>query len=143
MSSVHRTITGDVLIRHLTQDERMLDPELLGRHGRTARTLVKEGPLRLTLIGLAAGGEIPAHRADGPVTIQVTEGDGLVRAIDREYPMHAGDVLVLAAGVEHSVRSQAGCVLLLTLVHPTGEGAPDGAGRTPAAPGNGVPPFTP
>jgi hypothetical protein len=64
MSSMHRILDGEVLVHHLTQDERMLDPELLARHGRTARTLVKEGPLRLTIMGIAAGG----HRAHACVT---------------------------------------------------------------------------
>src|SRR6185503_19527286 len=45
LSSMHRTLDGDVLVHHLTQDERLIDPSLLARHGRSARTLVKEGPL--------------------------------------------------------------------------------------------------
>jgi len=53
MSSMHRILDGEVLVHHLTQDERMLDPGLLAKHGRTARTLVKEGPLRLTRSGSA------------------------------------------------------------------------------------------
>ena len=32
----------------------MIDPDLLARHGRSGRTLVKDGPLRLTIMGLAA-----------------------------------------------------------------------------------------
>ena len=47
MSSLRRTLDGDVRIHHLTQDQRLIDPSLLARHGRSARTLVKEGPLRL------------------------------------------------------------------------------------------------
>ena len=62
MSSMHRVLDGDVLVHHLTEDERTLDADLLARHGRTARTIVKEGPLRLTLMGLAAGGVLPPHR---------------------------------------------------------------------------------
>ncbi|HEU4721973.1 MAG TPA: hypothetical protein VFS59_11470 [Gemmatimonadaceae bacterium] len=49
MSSLHRTIEGDAIVRHLTQDQREIDQALLAKHGRSARTLVKEGPLRLTL----------------------------------------------------------------------------------------------
>ena len=56
MSSLRRTLEGDVLVHHLKRDEQMIDQSLLARHGRTARTLVKEGPLRLTVIALAAGG---------------------------------------------------------------------------------------
>jgi len=69
---------------------------LLARHGRTARTLVKEGPLRLTIMGIAAGGVLPAHRTDAHVTIHLLEGEVTFTARDREYPLHIGDVLVIA-----------------------------------------------
>jgi quercetin dioxygenase-like cupin family protein len=117
MSSMHRTIDGKVLVQHLTQDERMIDKSLLARHGRSARTLVKEGPLRLTIIAIAAGGELPAHRAEGPVTIHLLEGEVVFDAVDNAYPLVAGDVLVLAAGVEHSAHSTTGGLFLLTVVH--------------------------
>jgi len=117
MSSLRRTLEGDVLVHHLTRDERMLDESLLARHGRTARTLVKEGPLRLTVIGLAAGATIASHKAEGPVTIHLLDGDAAFDVEEQEYSLAAGDILVLASGVPHSVRSSAGCVLLLTVVH--------------------------
>lgn len=117
MSSMHRTLDGDVLVHHLTQDERMLDPDLLARHGRTARTLVKDGPLRLTIIGIAAGGLLPAHKTDAPVTIHLLEGAITFTALGREYPLATGDVLVLAPEVEHSARSETGGVFLLTVAY--------------------------
>jgi quercetin dioxygenase-like cupin family protein len=117
MSSMHRTIDGKVLVQHLTQDERMIDKSLLARHGRSARTLVKEGPLRLTIIAIAAGGDLPAHRAEGPVTIHLLEGEVVFDAVGNAYPLVAGDVLVLAAGVEHSAHSTTGGLFLLTVVH--------------------------
>ena len=42
MSSLDRVIDGDALVRHLTQDERTIDQGLVAKHGRSARTLVKE-----------------------------------------------------------------------------------------------------
>ncbi|MGI8767324.1 MAG: cupin domain-containing protein [Gemmatimonadaceae bacterium] len=124
MSSMHRTVAGEVLIHHLTQDEWMIDPVLLARHGRTARTLVKEGPLRLTMIAIAAGGDLPAHSTDGPVSIHVLQGEVRFEALDQEYPLATGDVLVLAPGVEHSARSATGCLFLLTVVHALSAGSP-------------------
>lgn len=124
MSSLNRTIEGDVLVRHLKRDEQMIDQELLARHGRTARTLVKDGPLRLTLIALASGGNMPTHRADGPVTIHLLEGDVVFDVQGQEYPLVPGEVLVLASGVQHGLRSSGGCVLLLTVVHLPSPGTP-------------------
>jgi quercetin dioxygenase-like cupin family protein len=128
MSSLRRTLEGDVLVHHLKRDEQMIDQSLLARHGRTARTLVKEGPLRLTVIALAAGGNIPSHNAEGPVTIHLLEGDAAFDVAEREYALAAGDILVLASGVQHSVRSRGGCVLLLTVVHVPSPGSSEQAG---------------
>jgi quercetin dioxygenase-like cupin family protein len=117
MSSLERKLDGDVLVHHLKYDERTIDAALLARSGRSARTLVKEGPLRLTLMALAPGGDLPGHHADGPVTIHVLEGAVRFRALGDEHALYPGDVLVFAAGVEHAAHSEAGCVFLLTVVH--------------------------
>ncbi len=117
MSSMQRVLNGDVLVHHLTQDERTLDAALLARHGRTGRTIVKEGPLRLTMMGIAAGGHIPAHRTDARVTIHVLDGAVIFDAQGREYPLQTGDVLIIAPGVEHEARSAAGATFLLTAVY--------------------------
>jgi quercetin dioxygenase-like cupin family protein len=121
MSSLHRELDGDVGIHHLTQDQRLIDPSLLARHGRSARTLVKEGPLRLTMVAIGPGGTLPAHSTGGPITIHVLEGEVTVTALEREYPLGSGDLLVLAPGMEHAARSGPGGVFLLTVVHPDPE----------------------
>ena len=122
MSSLNRTLDGDVLVHHLTEDERMIDPDLLARHGRSARTIVKDGPLRLTIMGIAAGGGMPLHSTKAPVTIHLLEGEVTFSALGRDYPLTTGDVLVFAPGVEHSAHSQKGGVFLLTVVY-LGQGA--------------------
>jgi quercetin dioxygenase-like cupin family protein len=124
MSSLERVIEGDVLVHHLRRDVEIIDQDLLVRHGRSARTLVKEGPLRVTVIALTAGGSLPSHHADGPVTIQVLEGGAVFDAAGRQFPLTIGDVLVLASGVQHGVRSDEGCMLLLTVVHLPSPGTP-------------------
>ena len=139
MSSMHRTLDADVFVHHLTKDERMLDPDLLVRHGRTARTIVKDGPLRLTMMGLAAGGVLPAHATDAQVTIHLLEGEVTFTARGRDYSLRTGDVLVLAGGVEHEARSATGGVFLLTVVYLGQEEAPanlKGDSRNRSAPGH-------
>lgn len=95
----------------------MIDPSLVAERGRSARTLVKEGPLRLTIMELDAGGYLPPHRTDGPLSIHVLRGEVTFLADDKSYPLGGGDVLVLAGGVEHAARSRDGAVFLLTVVH--------------------------
>ena len=118
MSSLNRTLSGEVLVHHLTEDERMIDQALLAQHGRSARTLVKQGPLRLTLIAIAPGGDMAAHSTSGPVSMHIVEGEIVFAALGREYVARPGDILVMASGVEHAVRSVTGGIFLLTVVHP-------------------------
>jgi quercetin dioxygenase-like cupin family protein len=118
MSSVQRVLDGDVLVHHLRRDEQTIDTVLLEKHGRTARTLVKEGSLRLTLMALAPSNVVPIHKAEGPISVQVLQGDVVFTAAGADYPLEIGDFIVVAAGVDHSLRSEQGCRLLLTVVHP-------------------------
>jgi len=117
MSPVDRTLDGPVLVHRLDKDEQTIDRELVQTHGRSARTLVKEGPLRLTLMAIAAGGNVPAHTADGPVSIQLLEGDVTFTGGGESHTLDVGDVIVYAASVEHAATSTSGCLLLLTVVH--------------------------
>jgi len=114
---MHRTITGDVLVQHLRSDVMSIDQTLLAAHGRSARTLVKDGPLRLTIMALAAGGSLPPHSTEHPLSIQVIQGDVTFFAVDQEYALTAGDVLIFGAGVEHSARSTGGASFLLTVAY--------------------------
>lgn len=117
MSSLDRTLEGDVLVHHLPRDEQTIDAALVAKHGRSARTLVKEGALRLTLMALGPSGDVPVHATDAPVSIHVVEGGVVFTAMGRDYTLAVGDVIVFGAGVEHALRSVHGCTLLLTVVH--------------------------
>jgi quercetin dioxygenase-like cupin family protein len=133
MSSMHRTISGDVLVQHLDSDAMTIDQRLLAANGRSGRTLVKEGPLRLTIMGLAAGGMLPPHSTDNPVSIQVLQGDVTFFALDNQYSLVPGDVLMFGPGVEHAARSRSGATFLLTVAYvPSGEAEP--ADPRPPAP---------
>ncbi len=124
---MHRTISGNVIVQHLGPDALTIDADLLASHGRSARTLVKEGALRLTLMGLAAGGALPPHSTDNPVSIQMLDGDVTFYALDQQYALDPGDVLIFAARVEHAAQSVHGARFLLTVAHtsPAGNTADD------------------
>lgn len=126
MSSLNRIVEGAVLVHHLPHAEQMIDRALVEQHGRSARTLVKEGLLRLTIIAIAAGGDMPPHSTSGPVSVHLLQGDAVFSAAGSDYPLHVGDVLVFASGVEHSARSDSGCTFLLTVVHEPSPGTPPG-----------------
>jgi quercetin dioxygenase-like cupin family protein len=119
MSSLDRSPRREVLGFDLDQERaRLNDPVLLERTGRNALTLVKNGPLRVVLIMVRPGGKIAPHRAAGPITAQVLDGDIRFRAAGQDHRLGTGDLLVLDAGVEHDVNSDAGGTFLLTMVQP-------------------------
>jgi quercetin dioxygenase-like cupin family protein len=108
-------LAADFLNFDLGSEMRTVRAELDGRHARIARTLVKEGALRLTLVGLAPGGALHAHRTDSPVTIHVLEGQITLDIGDVSHAMAAGQLAALEAGVPHAVRAGAGAFILLTV----------------------------
>jgi len=119
MSSKDRRVSGDVLRFSLAEvRSRANDPLVIERQGRAARTLVKEGPLRVTVVMVGAGGLIAKHHSAGPITVQVLEGDIRFRAGGKEHRLNPGDLLAVAPGVEHDVSSEGGGIILLTLVQP-------------------------
>ena len=119
MTSLNRTIIGDALVHHLPVDALSIDLSLVMKHGRSARTLVKQGPLRLTLMELAPKGNLPLHSSESSISIHVLKGSVTFSVGEQEYLLAVGDVLVLAGAVEHSARSENGVLLLLTVVQPT------------------------
>lgn len=122
MPSIDRPLSGKALHVRLGEQDRarLIDRDLLSKSGRSARTLVKEGPLRVTLVALAAGGAIAEHGADGPITVHVLAGRIHFRAGEDEWTLEPGDLLSLAAGVPHAVESADGAEFLLTVAGPSG-----------------------
>ena len=118
MSSVHRTLASPVLALDLAAEMQIVRSELTGGHSRIARTLVKEGALRLTLIGVQAGGMLHEHEADGPITIHVLEGTIVVRADGATRTLATGGLMAIDGGVRHEVSSTTGGLFLLTLISP-------------------------
>lgn len=118
MSPVHRTLAGTVLTFDLTDEMRTVRAELGTEHSRIARTLVKEGPLRLTLIGVGPGGGMHEHVSEGPITIHALDGTIVVRAGSEIRTLAAGGLTALDGGVRHDVSSNDGGLFLLTLIAP-------------------------
>ena len=117
MPSIDRPLSADALLHHLDAQRRpqLIDSGLRASGGRSARTLIKDGPLRVTLVSLAAGGALAPHRTDGPITVHVLSGELRFTLGDSECQLTAGDLLSVGAGVEHGVESAEGADFLLTV----------------------------
>jgi quercetin dioxygenase-like cupin family protein len=90
------------------------------RHDRNAKTLVKEGELRIVLTALRAGARLEAHRADAHVVVQALRGRLRVRLPEdgEVVELPAGALLVLQPGLIHQVEALEESDFLLTV---TGE----------------------
>ena len=116
MPSIDRPLADDALQLSLGEElERLTGEEGIARGARRARTLVKDGPLRVTLVMLGPGAHIPPHHAEGPITIQGIAGTVSLRVNEKTHDLGPGDLLAVGAGIEHSVESPAGGAFLLTL----------------------------
>lgn len=134
MPSIERPLEGDVLLHDLQEEfDTTADVAILERSGRNARTLIKSGPLRVTLVVLARGGEIPEHSAEGPITVQPVEGSILFTAQGKSYAIEPGQLLSAGPGVPHAVSSEGGGAFLLTLCNPAPT-APAPSGPAPSGP---------
>lgn len=129
---VERPLSGEALRFDLDEEaRRAADPESLRRAGRSARTLLKDGPLRITLVVLAPGGSMPQHHTEGPITIHGLRGDLHVIVEGTEYELGVGDLLSIGVDVPHSVRSEDGAAFLLTVAFD----GPHGSQAEAAGPG--------
>lgn len=118
MSSIDRPLHADLLLYALDEEEeKATKPDTLERDGRSSRTLVKDGALRVTLIVLAPGGEIPEHTAQGPVTVQPLRGQVKIDAGGETHEVPERGLLAFESGVPHSVRSDDGAAILLTVAY--------------------------
>lgn len=115
MSPVQHPVAGRALTFSLAREMETVRQELASAPSRAARTLVKEGALRLTLIGVKPGGGLHPHKADGPIAVQVLEGSIEMEVDGQRIPLETGALLALDGGVTHAVSSAQGGFFLLTV----------------------------
>ncbi|MBR9988187.1 MAG: cupin domain-containing protein [Gemmatimonadetes bacterium] len=134
MPSIQRPLSGDVMVFQLHEErERTADPATIQKHGRSARTLLKDGPLRVTLVVLGPGGELAEHSADGPITVQPLDGSIRFTIGGQSHDVAAGEMLSAGAGLPHTVQSEAGAAFLLTVALEAGAQGGSGRGGQQAA----------
>ncbi len=109
------TLSGDALLLDLNEQAAAVLKEAGGQGSHAARTLIKDGPLRVTMVAFRDGGALRQHKAGGPVSIQVLQGEVEVGVGASAQQLAAGHCLVLGANVEHSLVAHKESVILLTI----------------------------
>lgn len=116
MSSLNRPLSAAQLVFALEEQlAELRSDEAYERSGRSGRTLVKSGALRITLTVLADGVEVGTHQAVAPMTLQVLEG-GLSYSVEgRTFDLDRGDLLYFGPGHAQDIRARGDTALLLTI----------------------------
>ncbi len=86
---------------------------------RNAITLLKTQGLRVVLVALHAGTVIPPHRAEGPITVQLLEGQLVFNAGSKGVTLAPGQLLALQPGIAHGLQAKGECAFLLTIATET------------------------
>ena len=89
----------------------ILDAAEAAAAGHAGKTLVKDGPLRVTILGFKSGAALHEHHSDGPVSIHVLSGHVRITSSDRSDSLQTGRALVFDSSVSDSV-------VLLTMAWP-------------------------
>lgn len=97
------------------EDEELRERAASSKAGRAAKTLVKEGPLRVTLVALTKGTALQSHQVANPVTIQSVRGCLRVTTEAGDLDVPAGNLVVLDAGVAHTAKALDDCAVLMTV----------------------------
>jgi quercetin dioxygenase-like cupin family protein len=125
-SSVLRTrrLSGKVLSFMLgAEDDTLREFAEESKTGRAGKTLVKEGPLRITLVALKKGTVLPSHQVAGPVSIQTIRGC-LKLATDRgDVNVPAGTLIALGPEVAHTAKAHNDCAILISFAMSPGQEA--------------------
>ena len=117
MSPVDRPLTDDVMVFNLGDEHDRIVSPVTGEPGaRHARTLLKSGPLRVTMVVLAPGATTAEHQAEGPITIQPLQGRIRFTAESMVREVGPGELLCAGPGLRLAVTSTEGATFLLTIV---------------------------
>lgn len=82
---------------------------------RNAITVFKSDRLRLVLIALHAGAEMPTHVAEGTISVQVLEGSIRFGTSEETIQLNKNQVVTLHERIPHSVLALEESMFLLTL----------------------------
>lgn len=85
-----------------------------------SKTLAQNRAVSVTLFAFDQGEEIGTHDSTGDAMVTVMEGTGRFTVGGTPHIVHAGETLVMPAGVPHAVYAEEAFKWVLTVVFPDG-----------------------
>ncbi len=86
--------------------------------GRNAKTMAKYEDFRIVLTAIREGTHVQEHHSAGRISVQTVAGHIRMRALDHEFNLPLGRLLVLDRGVPHDVEALQDSAFLLTVAWP-------------------------
>lgn len=86
--------------------------------GLASKTLVRQGPMRITLLTLRRGAVLHSHQVEGPSSIQVLRGKLRITTDKSDVVIASDGLVTLAAAVIHNATALSDCAMLLTIIKP-------------------------
>lgn len=93
-----------------------LAAEVRGQQERKKKTLLDTSVLQAFLLYVKADGYVPAHQAQGSITVHTLIGKIRMKAEGVEHHMPVGTLLVLGGNTLHDVFGEEESVVLVTMV---------------------------
>lgn len=104
-------------IEHAAPGE-VIDLQTYGPDGTDTRTvaLVKTDFFETIRLFVRAGGTVPPHKVDGPITVHCLRGEANFLIESEPNKMGPGSWLHIEGGKMHAIEGKTDCVLLVTIV---------------------------
>jgi len=109
-------LSGRTLAFNLKAEEgALLDKARTAKSGRAAKTLLKEGPLRVTVVALRKGTSIEDHAVEGPLSIQSLTGRLRIGIDGDNFDLPARGLLTLEPGTSHDATALSDATFMITM----------------------------
>jgi len=83
-----------------------------------SRTLAQNQAVSITLFAFDAGEEISAHESRGDALVYLLDGSAAVTIGGETHTLHAGQSIVMPAGIPHALKAAARFKMLLVVAFP-------------------------
>lgn len=114
-----RRLAGRMLTFLLqAEDDTLREFAAASKSGRAAKTLVKQGAQRITLVALKHGAALPAHQVAAAVSVQTLRGCVRVGIESEAMELPAGSLVAFGPGVAHTATAVGDSSLLITVAMP-------------------------
>ena len=114
-----RRLAGRMLTFLLhAEDDTLREFAAAAKSGRAAKTLVKQGSQRITLVALSRGAALPPHQVAGAVSVQTIRGCLMVGTDRGEVEIPQGSLVAFGPGVAHTAKALGDCSILITVSMP-------------------------